>query len=68
MQCQMAVTGREWCDFVSYDPRLPEDLQLFVVRLERDVSYIMAMEEEVSKFLGEVSEMYSKLSTKTVVK
>jgi putative phage-type endonuclease len=61
MQCQMAVTGREWCDFVSYDPRLPEDLQLFVVRLERDVSYIMAMEEEVSKFLGEVSEMYSKL-------
>jgi putative phage-type endonuclease len=61
MQCQMAVTGKEWCDFVSYDPRLPEDLQLFVVRLERDVSYIMAMEEEVSKFLGEVSEMYSKL-------
>jgi len=61
MQCQMAVTGRKWCDFVSYDPRLPEDLQLFVVRLERDVSYIMAMEEEVSKFLGEVSEMYSKL-------
>jgi hypothetical protein len=57
----MAVTGREWCDFVSYDPRLPEDLQLFVVRLERDVSYIMAMEEEVSKFLSEVSEMYFKL-------
>jgi hypothetical protein len=64
----MAVTGREWCDFVSYDPRLPEDLQLFVVRLERDVSYIMAMEEEVDKFLKEVSGMYSKLSTKTVVK
>jgi putative phage-type endonuclease len=61
MQCQMAVTGREWCDFVSYDPRLPEDLQLFVVRLERDVSYIMAMEEEVDKFLKEVSGMYSKL-------
>jgi hypothetical protein len=57
----MAVTGREWCDFVSYDPRLPEDLQLFVVRLERDVSYIMAMEEEVDKFLKEVSGMYSKL-------
>ena len=61
MQCQMAVTGREWCDFISYDPRLPEDLQLFVVRLERDVSYIMAMEEEVDKFLKEVSGMYSKL-------
>jgi len=61
MQCQMAVTGREWCDFVSYDPRLPEDLQLFVVRLERDEEYIKAMEAEVKKFLGEVSEMYSKL-------
>jgi putative phage-type endonuclease len=61
MQCQMAVTGREWCDFVSYDPRLPEDLQLFVVRLERDEEYIKAMEAEVEKFLGEVSEMYSKL-------
>jgi hypothetical protein len=57
----MAVTGREFCDFVSYDPRLTEDLQLFVVRLERDVSYIMAMEEEVDKFLKEVSGMYSKL-------
>jgi hypothetical protein len=57
----MAVTGREWCDFVSYDPRLPEDLQLFVVRLERDEEYIKAMEGEVEKFLGEVSEMYSKL-------
>jgi len=57
----MAVTGREWCDFVSYDPRLPEDLQLFVVRLERDEEYIKAMEAEVEKFLGEVSEMHSKL-------
>jgi putative phage-type endonuclease len=61
MQCQMAVTGRKFCDFVSYDPRLPEDLQLFVVRLERDEEYIKAMEAEVEKFLGEVSEMYSKL-------
>lgn len=61
MQCQMAVTGRKWCDFVSYDPRLPEDLQLFVVRLERDVSYIMSMEQEVNKFLKEVNVMVNKL-------
>jgi len=61
MQCQMAVTGRKWCDFVSYDPRLPEDLQLFVVRLERDVSFIMSMEEEVDKFLKEVNVMVNKL-------
>jgi hypothetical protein len=57
----MAVTGRQWCDFVSFDPRLPEDLQLFVVRLNRDVEYIKAMEVEVEKFLSEVEEMFTKL-------
>ena len=61
MQCQMAVTGAKWCDFVSFDPRLPEDLQLFVVRLERDDEYIEAMEAEVKKFLSEVDEMFTKL-------
>ena len=61
MQCQMAVTGRKWCDFVSYDPRLPEDLQLFVVRLEQDEEYIKSMEGEVQKFLSEVNEMVTKL-------
>ena len=61
MQCQMAVTGRQWCDFVSFDPRLPDDLQLFVVRLERDEEYIEAMESEVKKFLSEVDEMFTKL-------
>jgi putative phage-type endonuclease len=61
MQCQMTVTGRQWCDFVSFDPRLPEDLQLFVVRLERDDEYIKAMEAEVEKFLSEVEEMFTKL-------
>jgi len=61
MQCQMAVTGRQWCDFVSFDPRLPDDLQLFVVRLERDQEYIEAMEVEVKKFLSEVDEMFKKL-------
>jgi putative phage-type endonuclease len=61
MQCQMAVTGRQWCDFVSFDPRLPDDLQLFVVRLERDQEYIEAMEAEVKRFLSEVDEMFTKL-------
>ena len=61
MQCQMAVMGARWCDFVSFDPRLPNDLQLFVVRLERDEEYIEAMESEVKKFLSEVEEMFTKL-------
>ena len=55
MQCQMAVTGRKWCDFVSFDPRLPEKLQLFIVRLDRDDEYISKMESVVQEFLNEVT-------------
>jgi putative phage-type endonuclease len=36
MLWQMACTDRAWCDFVSYDPRLPESMRLFVQRVERD--------------------------------
>ena len=61
MQTQMACTGRKWCDFVSFDPRLPENLQLFVVRLDRDDGYIKDMEVEVQKFLQEVDELFTKL-------
>lgn len=61
MQCQMAVTGRQWCDFVSFDPRLPKDLQMFVVRLDRDEDYIKSMEAEVVKFLSEVETMFTQL-------
>jgi len=61
MQTQMAVTGRKWCDFVSFDPRLPEDLQLFIVRVERDDEYIANLEKEVSAFLQEVDETVNKL-------
>lgn len=61
MQCQMAVTGRKWCDFVSFDPRLPEDLQLFVVRVERDQKYIDSMEVEVVEFLTEVEGLVNQL-------
>jgi putative phage-type endonuclease len=54
MQFQMACTGRSWCDFVSFDNRLPEELQLFVKRVQRDNMYIRLMEEEIVKFLNEL--------------
>lgn len=56
MQWQMACTGRQWCDFVSYDPRLPQHLQLFIKRVERDDKLIAQYEEEVLQFLSEVDE------------
>ena len=64
MQCQMWVTGAEWCDFVSYDPRVPDHLQLFVSRLRRDDDLIAKMETEVVKFLGEVDDAIKQLEKK----
>lgn len=61
MQTQMAVMNRQWCDFVSFDPRLPEELQLFVVRVNRDDEYIAKLEEEVTAFLEEVESTVTKL-------
>ncbi|ANK73764.1 exonuclease [Ensifer adhaerens] len=54
MQWQMACTGRKWCDFVSYDPRMPESMRFFCVRVERDDQLIAELEAEVIKFLAEV--------------
>ena len=54
MQFQMACTGRVWCDYVSFDPRMPAKAQLFVKRLERDDEYIANMEGEINKFLSEL--------------
>lgn len=54
MQTQMACTSRKWCDFVSFDPRMPERSQLFICRVERDQHMIDEIEVEVMKFLNEV--------------
>lgn len=54
MKAAMSCYNRQWCDFISYDPRMPKDLRLFVRRLERDEPMIVEMEQEVEKFLAEV--------------
>jgi len=64
MLWQMACCGADWCDFVSYDPRLPEDLQLFVKRFNRDSERIEAMEAEVNLFLSEVDATIKALRSK----
>ena len=62
MQWQMACTGRAWCDWASFDPRMPEDMRLFVKRVERDQERIDELETAVRKFLAEVEETVAKLS------
>jgi putative phage-type endonuclease len=61
MAWQLSCSGRKWCDFVSYDSRLPANLQLFVVRYVPHDGYIETIEAEAVKFLGEVSALVDAL-------
>jgi len=56
VQGQMWVTGRQWCDFVSFDPRLPQNAQLFITRVPKDDAYIKDLEYEIIEFLKEVED------------
>ena len=62
MAWQMACTGREWCDFVSFDPRFPVHLQLFTTRIHRASVGIESIEAEVIQFLKEVNAMVDQLN------
>lgn len=66
MMWQMACTGRQWCDYVSYDPRLPEEFGLFIIRFNRDDAAIAAMEHEVESFIAELNAMVLKLPRRHV--
>ena len=61
IQFQLLVTGRKWCDFVSYNPMFPEHLQVFVKRVEADPVYQKELESEVKQFLSEVDNVINKL-------
>jgi putative phage-type endonuclease len=63
LQCmwQMACTGRQWCDWVSFDPRLPESMRLFVRRLERDAAKVSEVEREAELFLAEIDDTIKRL-------
>jgi len=55
------ITGRQWCDFISFDPRMPEGLKLYVQRVARDDEYISALSKEVDAFLDEVAKQVTAL-------
>lgn len=60
----MWVTGRQWWDFISYDLRATEPLQLYIQRIERDQAYIDNLEKEVVKFLSEAEAQIELLTQK----
>lgn len=62
MQFQMACAGRDWCDFVSWDPRLPEHMRLFIRRVPRDASLILSLEHETAAFDAEIEAQIAALS------
>ena len=55
------VSGRKWCDFVSFDPRINSDKKYFKIRVERDGEYINNLEIEVTKFVEELHALVKKL-------
>jgi predicted phage-related endonuclease len=61
MQFQMAVTSRLWCDYVSFDPRMPVRFRMHVRRIERDRELILEIESEVLQFLEELQEKLKRL-------
>ena len=62
MQWQMCCTDRRWCDFVSFDPRMAEGLQLFIKRVEFDPEYVSMLEKEVILFLQELDNKIEQLN------
>ena len=61
MQWQMACCDRQWCDFVSFDPRMPLEMQLWVFRVFRDNEFIAELETNISEFLAELDEKITTL-------
>ncbi len=64
MMWGMTVTGRQWCDFISYCDLMPVDMQLYVRRVRRDPVMIVEIEREVRTFLSEIEDTISKLRAK----
>lgn len=66
MQWQMACAEREWCDFVSFDPRLPAAMQLHIRRVERDAELLGELETAVAEFLAEVAATVGRLEARYI--
>lgn len=59
---QLACTRRAWCDFVSYDPRLPEHLQIVVVRVHAHELDIAGIEQSVIRFNNKIEQLLGELN------
>lgn len=64
IQWQLACTKRQWCDYVSYDPRMPATMSTFIQRVPRDPGMIASLEADVIDFLNELRLTVHRLKAK----
>ena len=64
VQGQLWITGRAWIDFVSFDPRMPKEFQVYIERIERDDAYIATLDSEIRGFLADVESLITQLQEK----
>lgn len=55
MQWQMECDRRQWCDYVSFDPRVPEEMRLHVERIQRDDDVIAELRDVIAEADAEVA-------------
>ena len=67
MAWQMCCTGRNWCDFVSYNPSFPSPMQLWIRRVERNPGFIGELEREIATFIKEIDRKVTELSRRYAV-
>lgn len=63
MMWQMACSGRQWCDYVSFDPRMPEHMSTFIQRVHRDAAVVTELEAHVRDFLRELDTKLADLTS-----
>lgn len=61
MTLQLACTGRDWCDFVSYDPRLDSKNNLVIIRFAPTPADIAEVENSITEFIGEMIAMLKRI-------
>lgn len=61
VQGQLWVSGRAWCDFISYDDRFPDPIRVVHVRARRDEVMIQMLDSKVRAFAKVVEERVAEL-------
>lgn len=61
VQGQLWIMNRSWCIFQSFDPRMPDPLQVYTQQIERDEAYIERLADAISTFQAEADELTSRI-------